>query len=480
MTWASSRSFWTGEPTSPACGASMSRARPGRPTCPCRSWCPAWTAPSTCATRMRARPSSTPRVAPAPGSSAASGDQNRPRGRHGSLVQAKGQPGQVRTPLVVGADGRASTVRRQAGIELTVMRPAITSPGSCSTIWTSLTITTPWWRRAICSLCSSIRGTGELGPTGPAAAPGSIGSLVVMPPSGFWRPSPSGRFPGEQRCGRHPGRAVCDLPGDDTWTDRPFADGVILIGDAAGWNDPIIGQGLSIAMRDARSSATLLGGDTTPADLSYGQERLDRMRRLRLLADVVSVTFAEDADNRQARRAWMGERQAAMDPEVFPLVAGIFAGLGRSRPSSSTTASSTDSERQTPSPAVAGRRRPSPGHRRLTRGSPPHLHTVSTSTTRPVLICSTYGSLGCARAGPVRPKRRGHANTRHGERWAAGSPPAAATLPSRPTSAVQTGFSGRRGGGVSRGGRYRTPGTYRGLRRQAQRRAQGHHHDPEP
>ena len=30
----------------------------------------------------------------------------------------QGQPGQVRTPLVVGADGRASTVRRQAGIEL--------------------------------------------------------------------------------------------------------------------------------------------------------------------------------------------------------------------------------------------------------------------------------------------------------------------------------------------------------------------------
>ena len=103
---------------------------------------------------------------------------------------------------------------------------------------------------------------------------------------------------------------------------------MILIGDAAGWNDPIIGQGLSIAMRDARIVRDLiLGGGTTPADfVPYGQERLDRMRRLRLLADVVSVTFAEDADNRQARRAWMGERQAAMDPEVFPLVAGIFAG----------------------------------------------------------------------------------------------------------------------------------------------------------
>jgi hypothetical protein len=32
------------------------------------------------------------------------------------------------------------------------------------------------------------------------------------------------------------------------------------------------------------------------------------------------------ADNRRARRAWLGARQAARDPGVFPLLAGIFAG----------------------------------------------------------------------------------------------------------------------------------------------------------
>jgi hypothetical protein len=50
------------------------------------------------------------------------------------------------------------------------------------------------------------------------------------------------------------------------------------------------------------------------------------MRRLRLLADVMAVTFVEDADNRRARRAWVRERLAASDPEVFPLFAGILAG----------------------------------------------------------------------------------------------------------------------------------------------------------
>ena len=33
-------------------------------------------------------------------------------------------------------------------------------------------------------------------------------------------------------------------PNNDTWIDEPFADGVVLIGDAAGRNDPITGQGL--------------------------------------------------------------------------------------------------------------------------------------------------------------------------------------------------------------------------------------------
>lgn len=45
---------------------------------------------------------------------------------------------------------------------------------------------------------------------------------------------------------------LATYPGDDTWTARPFVPGVVLVGDAAGWNNPIIGQGLSISLRDVR------------------------------------------------------------------------------------------------------------------------------------------------------------------------------------------------------------------------------------
>jgi len=38
------------------------------------------------------------------------------------------------------------------------------------------------------------------------------------------------------------------------------------------------------------------------------------------------ATQAEDADNTAARRAFVAEKLAAMDPEVFPLLVGAFAG----------------------------------------------------------------------------------------------------------------------------------------------------------
>jgi 2-polyprenyl-6-methoxyphenol hydroxylase-like FAD-dependent oxidoreductase len=117
-------------------------------------------------------------------------------------------------------------------------------------------------------------------------------------------------------------------PGDDTWTATPYEQGVVLIGDAAGHNDPVVGQGLSIALRDARIVRDLiLAGARQPSDFTpYGEERAERMARLRLVADVLAVAQAEDADNRSARRAFFGEKMATMDPEMFPLMLGAFAG----------------------------------------------------------------------------------------------------------------------------------------------------------
>ena len=126
------------------------------------------------------------------------------------------------------------------------------------------------------------------------------------------------------------GRAAGPLatyPGDDTWIDVPFGAGAVLIADSAGYSNPIIGQGLSIAMRDARSVRDVLRGDdwSPSAFGEYGDERRERLRRLRFIANVVAVTEAEDAGNRDACRAKWGELLAT-DPRALLLLIGAFGG----------------------------------------------------------------------------------------------------------------------------------------------------------
>jgi 2-polyprenyl-6-methoxyphenol hydroxylase-like FAD-dependent oxidoreductase len=94
-------------------------------------------------------------------------------------------------------------------------------------------------------------------------------------------------------------------PMNDTWTAGPYAPGVVLIGDAAGWNDPIIGQGLSIALRDVRLVAEIVraGPDrSVEAFAPYVQERRERMRRLRIAAEVQTALAATFTPAGAARR----------------------------------------------------------------------------------------------------------------------------------------------------------------------------------
>jgi 2-polyprenyl-6-methoxyphenol hydroxylase-like FAD-dependent oxidoreductase len=114
-------------------------------------------------------------------------------------------------------------------------------------------------------------------------------------------------------------------PGIDTWCARPFGDSAVLIGDAAGYNNPIIGQGLSIAMRDARTIRDALRAGEWRDFSEYGNERVERMRRLRLAADLIGVAYTEDADDRIERHARLGELQSS-DERVLSVVAAIHGG----------------------------------------------------------------------------------------------------------------------------------------------------------
>ena len=235
---------------------------------------------------------------------------------------------EIATTLVVGADGRASTVRKQAGITLE-RQEAITYiagllvddldvPDDYDVLASGERFFVMFHQgrgRARVYICTGVSGRHDF-----AGREGTERFIAACAKSAY-------PFAAEVAAGT-PAGPCATYPGDDTWTDAPYADGVVLIGDAAGHNDPIIGQGLSIAMRDARTVRDLVlnGARSADAFVSYGKERFDRMATLRLIADMMAVSQAEDCDNRDARIAYTAERVATMEPEVFALIAGLYAG----------------------------------------------------------------------------------------------------------------------------------------------------------
>lgn len=125
-----------------------------------------------------------------------------------------------------------------------------------------------------------------------------------------------------------PAGPCASFPNVETWTDAPAAGSTVLIGDAAGQTDPTIGCGLSVAMRDARVVRDLvLAGATGAADFAgYGSARAALLARLRLIASVMVESVVRPGPDRSERRARFAAAMAAFDPQVFPLVLGMFAG----------------------------------------------------------------------------------------------------------------------------------------------------------
>jgi 2-polyprenyl-6-methoxyphenol hydroxylase-like FAD-dependent oxidoreductase len=109
---------------------------------------------------------------------------------------------------------------------------------------------------------------------------------------------------------------------EDSWTDTPFVPGVVLIGDAAGHNDPIIGQGLSITYRDVRVVRDLMLGNrewTCETFRPYAEERAERMRRLRITASSLSILNAEFGPRARERRLRVrDERSRGNFPDLAP------------------------------------------------------------------------------------------------------------------------------------------------------------------
>jgi 2-polyprenyl-6-methoxyphenol hydroxylase-like FAD-dependent oxidoreductase len=237
----------------------------------------------------------------------------------------EGKQFDVQCRLVVGADGRASGVRRTLGIQL--------------------------HESPVDHLIAGLLIEGADGWPEDTQAMGKAGDInyLIFPQGGGkvrlyadYDVAERGRFAGaagaakllaafDMECvprsqaiaGARPIGPCRSYPSQDAWTERPFAQGGILIGDAAGYNDPILGQGLSITLRDVRIVRDLLlaSDDWSESALApYAEERSERLRRLRFVAECVTQLFARFDDEGITRRTRAITRMRE-NPELFPAVA---------------------------------------------------------------------------------------------------------------------------------------------------------------
>ncbi len=236
----------------------------------------------------------------------------------------------VRARLLIGADGRTSQVRESAGIVLHQDPPHHWFAGL-------LVEGVEEWP-------DDLQAIGTEGDFGFLAFPQGGGKVRVY---GGYALDEAKRFKGADgpqrfldafvmKCSpgnRHiaagrPAGPLHSYINADAWTDRPFAEGVALVGDAAGWNDPILGLGLSITYRDVRIVSDILKASddwSEAAFAPYAEERAERMRRLRFAARMQSALDMEFGPAAQARRDRYHE-QGALDPTLKLHGVAVMAG----------------------------------------------------------------------------------------------------------------------------------------------------------
>jgi 2-polyprenyl-6-methoxyphenol hydroxylase-like FAD-dependent oxidoreductase len=242
----------------------------------------------------------------------------------------RGSEHEVRPRLVVAADGRESSTRRQLGIELEKTDPRIFLagmlvdgildwPSSDSVIGTSGDVILYAFPqnedRARLYIGYSIEDKTRLAGADKAKAFLEAFRVDAIPDC-------------ERFVHANPAGPCAAYPMFDSWSGAVVADGVVFAGDAAGFSDPTIGEGLSVALRDARMIRdVLLGGEdwSKEAFAPYVEERAERMRRLRFIVQVFTdahIPLGVDGVSERRRR----KNLMMQDSDLFMLVAAMTCG----------------------------------------------------------------------------------------------------------------------------------------------------------
>lgn len=123
---------------------------------------------------------------------------------------------------------------------------------------------------------------------------------------------------------------LASFQGADTWVERPYRDGVALIGDAAAASDPNYGSGLALTLRDVRvlRDQLLASEDWDAAARAYAAEHDRSYGALHRIEDWTTELYFAHGPEADARRARALARMAGEPDRRLDII-----GLGPDGPS---------------------------------------------------------------------------------------------------------------------------------------------------
>jgi 2-polyprenyl-6-methoxyphenol hydroxylase-like FAD-dependent oxidoreductase len=243
-------------------------------------------------------------------------------------LEENGRVDEVTARLVVGADGRSSTVRSSAGFEMKrdadfnllagVLMDDVRAPEDTAQLVTNSelgqqAVIFPQGRgRARTYFCCHTSQPRHQG----------IGDLARYVENCKRVGMNSEFYDGAKAAG-----PLATFDGAETWVEHPYRDGVVLVGDAAAASDPSWGQGLGMTLRDVRvlRDQLIASEDWDTAGHAYATEH-DRHASVTHTANTwfsrLYLETGPEADARRARALPLIGQDPTRQPDT------IFSGPG--------------------------------------------------------------------------------------------------------------------------------------------------------